>query len=87
MTQSACHLASVGDDGQVILWDLSKDKIKNLLVQSGTTLIKENTKFNSVDIKALKDDQDDYVLITIGDDNYNVKLYRVNGIKDNANCK
>ncbi|MBN3941577.1 hypothetical protein [Nostoc sp. NMS9] len=87
LTQSACHLASVGDDGQVILWDLSKDKIKNLLVQSGTTLIKENTKFNSVDIKALKDDQDDYVLITIGDDNYNVKLYRVNGIKDNANCK
>lgn len=86
LTQNACHLVSVGDDGQVILWD-SKYKIKNFLLRSGKIVGKSDTTLNSVDIKALKDDKDDYVLITSGDDNYNVKLYRINGIKDNANCK
>ncbi|NJM20129.1 MAG: hypothetical protein HC836_20495 [Richelia sp. RM2_1_2] len=81
LTQNSCYLASAGDDGRVMLWSVSKSKQK----ENGETIFNfADTKFNTVDIKALKDNNGDYILITSGDDNYQVRIER-KGI-DNNGC-
>lgn len=84
LTQNSCYLATAGDDGKVMLWSLSKGK-RNL-EKSQTIFNFPDTKFNTVDIKALKDDNGEYILITSGDDNYQVRIER-KGINNNANCQ
>ncbi len=89
LTQNGCYLASAGDDGKVIIWRLASNKTADKLFRPEKFVVQQaaGTKFNSVDIKALKDENENYVIVASGDDNYNVKLYRINGIKDDASCK
>ena len=85
LTQNGCYLASVGDDGRVMLWTLEKSK-RSPQHQAGNIIAQfPDIRLNSVDIKAL----DDNLFIATGDDNYRVKLYRVKGRNDddNANCQ
>jgi WD40 repeat protein len=82
LTEDGKYLASGGDDGKILLWNLQENKDQNLL-KSVKTIAKSEAKINSVDIKALQD----YLLITSGDDYYKVKLYRVNGGKKNDSSK
>ncbi|KYC42231.1 hypothetical protein WA1_19825 [Scytonema hofmannii PCC 7110] len=77
LTQNACYLASAGDGGKIKLWHLSKG------LKEGKTVTQDDARINSVDIKALNN----HVFITSGDDKYKVRLYRVNGLKENENCK
>lgn len=88
LTQNSCYLASAGDDGKVMLWSLLKGK-RNQEEKSETkeTIFEiTDTKFNTVDIKALTDEKGDYVLVTSGDDNYQVRIKRT-GINNNASCQ
>ncbi len=85
LTQNGCYLASVGDDGKVMLWEL-ENRMRSPQNQNGKIIASSpGIRLNSVDIKAV----DDYLVIATGDDQYRVRLYRVQGIKnnDNANCK
>lgn len=88
LTQNACILASAGDDGNLKLWRLKIGTRTNKLLNPETIVTHSaGTKLNSVDIKALKDENNDYLLVASGDNKYNVKLHRVNDIKDNAGCE
>jgi WD40 repeat protein len=88
LTKSGCYLASAGDDGKVMLWSLSKGKRKENSREGEAAFNDSNTKFNTVDIKALKDDNGEYVLITSGDDNYQVRIKKISeGIDNNASCQ
>jgi len=73
LTQDGRYLATGGDDGKIMLWSLSRVKDSSKWLDSGKVVTKSDAKINSVDIKSLKD----YLLVTSGDDNYNVKLYRI----------
>lgn len=73
LTQDGRYLATGGDDGKIMLWSLSRDKDSSTWLNSGKVVTKSDAKINSVDIKSLKD----YLLVTSGDDNYKVKLYRI----------
>ena len=89
LTQDGDYLASTGDDGRIMLWKLDKsDRGKGKKAcQKGVEITKlSDTKFNSVDIKKLTDEKESYLLITSGDDNNDVKLYR-KGIKNGTNCQ
>lgn len=88
LTQEGDYLASTGDDGRIMLWKLNKGKGKRQTgCQQGVEIAKSSDrKFNSVDIKKLTDEKESYLLITSGDDNNDVKLYR-KGIKDGTNCQ
>lgn len=82
LTQNGCYLASAGDDGRVMLWSIDK-VMRSPQYQTGEIIAKfPNIRLNSVDIKAI----DNYLLITTGDDNNRVRLYRKE-VKDNASCK
>ncbi|MBD2296373.1 hypothetical protein H6G06_23530 [Anabaena sphaerica FACHB-251] len=83
LTEDGNYLATGGDDGKIMLWDLTANKEQNKSLNTGQIVAKSNAKINSVDIKALQG----YLLITSGDDNYNVNLYRVNENKDNDRSK
>ncbi len=77
LTQNACYLAGAGDDRKIRLWHLPKG------LQSAEKIVtEEDAKINSIDIKALNN----YALITSGDDNKKVRLYRVNEVNGNENC-
>ncbi len=82
LTQQACYLASAGDDGRVMLWHFNKD-LADISKKGHEVASLSGETFNSVDIKALNN----YVLLTTGDNNNQVRLYRVNGMKDNESCK
>jgi len=82
LTQSGHYLASGGDDGRIMLWSLP-DQNQNQGLKKMQIVAESNAKIKSVDIKALRD----YLLVTSGDSEYNVNLYRVNGVKDNESSK
>ncbi|KST67654.1 WD40 repeat domain-containing protein [Mastigocoleus testarum] len=84
LTQNGDYLASTGDDGRIIIWKLKEGGLKANCQQEVAYL--PDIKFNSVDIKKLTQGQEHYFLLTSGDDDNNVKLYR-KGMKDNANCQ
>lgn len=79
LTQDGRYLATGGDDGKIMLWSLSPDQQPDKWLETSQVVAQSDTKINSVDVKAFKN----YLLVTSGDDNYNVKLYRVNEIKEN----
>ncbi|GAB1543819.1 hypothetical protein NUACC21_64950 [Scytonema sp. NUACC21] len=85
LTQNGKYLASAGDDKRVMLWSL-EDKPAKWLTQ-GQVVAQSDARLNSVDIKALKDESQNYLLVTTGDDNHNVQIYRVNGVKNDASSK
>jgi WD40 repeat protein len=72
LTSNVRYLASAGDDGRVMLWSLTKDKEPEKWLEEGKMIGQSDARLNSVDIKALSD----YVLVTSGDDHYQVNLYR-----------
>jgi len=77
LTQDGRYLATGGDDGKIILWSLSPDKNPNTWLENSQVVAQSDAKINSVDIKGFKNS----LLVTSGDDNYNVKLYRVSEMK------
>ena len=88
LTNNGCYLASAGDDGKVKLWSLSEGKRNEENEQKGEVIFDDsNTKFNTVDIKALTDNNKKYILITSGDDNYQVRIKRIEGINNNESCQ
>ncbi len=85
LTQNGCYLASVGDDGRVMLWILENGK-RSPRYQNGKIIADfPEIRLNSVDLKAV----DNNLFITTGDDKNRVRLYRVEGMNnhDNSNCK
>jgi WD40 repeat protein len=88
LTQDGKYLASAGDDGKAMLWELTQkegelDKItaenqkpKQYQIDSS------DIKLNSIDIKSLPDK----LLITTGDDENRVRICRFNREKYNATC-
>lgn len=86
LTQDARYLASAGDDGQVRLWfigKIEKSQFKNNKLQDfqpETIVNLPSVKLNSIDIKLLKDDSGEYLLIAVGDNKNYVRLYR-RGVK------
>lgn len=91
-SQNSCYLSSGGDDGRVMLWQLSditssstsqmiQDKGRNLAALSWMRFIRP-AGINSIDIKALSD----RILVVTGDDRDRVRLFRVNQVSDHANC-
>ena len=88
LTKNGSYLASAGDDGKVMLWSLSEGKRNEENEQKGEVVFDDsNTKFNTVDIKALTDNNKEYILITSGDDNYQVRIKRIEGINNNESCQ
>ncbi|MBD2692093.1 hypothetical protein [Anabaena catenula] len=83
LTEDGNYLTTGGDDGKIMLWDLTVNKEQNKSLKTRKIVAKSDAKINSVDIKVLQD----YLLITSGDDNYNVNLYRVNESKENDRSK
>jgi WD40 repeat protein len=82
ITQNGCYIVSGGDDGRVMLWS-SDEIMRSPKYQTGKIIAQfPDITLNSVDIKAIND----YLLITTGDDNNRVRLYREE-VKDNASCK
>lgn len=90
MTKNESYLASAGDDGYVRIWEIN-DKGKKC-----SYFYKKQTgaKLNTVDIKFIKNEDDnEELLIVTGDDKHRVKLYRKNiknineQVDKNANCK
>ncbi len=81
LTQTGHYLASGGDDGQIIIWSLLGQRSQWL--QKEQSIAQSDAKIKSVDINALRD----YLLVTSGDNEHNVNLYRVNGVKDDESSK
>ncbi|XWK89387.1 MAG: hypothetical protein U7127_04800 [Phormidium sp.] len=84
-TQNGCYLASVGDDGRVMLWILENGMRSPKYPQGKIIANFSEIRLNTVDLKAV----DDNLYITAGDDKNRVRLYRISGINnhDNSNCK
>jgi WD40 repeat protein len=84
-TQNGCYLASVGDDGRVMLWIL-ENGMRSPKYQKGKVIANfPKIRLNTVDLKAIENN----LYITTGDDKNRVRLYHISGINnhDNSNCK
>ncbi|MDY6783728.1 MAG: WD40 repeat domain-containing protein [Cyanobacteriota bacterium] len=81
LTSNACYLASAGDDGRVILWPLNSQgkraRAKGIILDRLS-----DSKFNSVDVKS----DNRYIFATSGAEDGQVRLYRRELAKDNAEC-
>lgn len=85
LTQNGCYLASVGDDGRVMLWIL-ENGMRSPKYQKGKVIANfPEIRLNTVDLKAV----DNNLFITTGDDKNRVRMYRVAGMNsyDNSSCK
>ena len=81
ITTNGCYFASTGDDGKVMVWLL--DETGKRAEQTGKILAKfNNTKLNTVDIKALKNT----ILVASDAKNHRIKIYRINQEKIDAEC-
>jgi WD40 repeat protein len=90
LTQDGKYLASGGDDGRAILWELGRDTEDERSLKIITEKPKPQKyqidslgiKINSIDIKTLPDK----LLITTGDDEKHVRICRFNLENKNATC-
>jgi WD40 repeat protein len=80
LSRSGCYLVSGGDDNRVVLWPLTQEGKRAF--SNGTEIRKEKKKFNSVDIKVVKNQ----ILIISGNDDHKVRV-DMRDIDKNASCK
>ena len=85
ITKDESYLASAGDDGDVIIWEIKGNELSCVHKQS------TGQRLNTVDIKLreIKNKTANELLIVTGDDKNRVMLYRKkeSEIKDARNCK
>lgn len=70
---NGCYLTSADDDGRITLWPLTQRGRRLTKYLDGKTVMKANTQFNSVDIKAVRDQ----LFITSGADDHRVRIRRI----------
>jgi WD40 repeat protein len=84
LSQRGCHLASVGDDGRVLLWHLNSEAYANQQLGQPTTVAEfANTQLNSVDITATRD----HVLIASDASRDRVWLLQRKRTNHHADCQ
>ncbi|MCC5637941.1 hypothetical protein LC593_19285 [Nostoc sp. CHAB 5844] len=80
LSRDGCYLVSGGDDNRVILWPLTKQGRR--VSPTGQTIRSQNQRFNSVDIKVVKNK----ILIISGNDDHRVRL-DMRDLAKNVDCK
>lgn len=83
---NGCYLATVGDDGRVMLWPLTTSNERSPKFESGLPIkVFKNTKLNSIDINHEFEGNKDIIFISSDAPNNQVRLYR-RELKNNG-CK
>ncbi|MEB3358595.1 MAG: hypothetical protein VKK04_17850 [Synechococcales bacterium] len=85
LSQTGCHLASVGDDGRIRLWNFAPgaDLQANHLENPVQLAQLPDTRLNSVDITETRD----YLLIASDIDQNRIRLFRRKRSNHDANCQ
>jgi len=83
LSQTGCHLASVGDDGRVLLWHLGASGPEKHLENPVQLAALRNTRLNSVDITATRD----HLLIASDTDRNRIRLFRRKRMNQDADCQ
>lgn len=71
-TADGCYLASAGQNGRTMLWELDAEGKRRYQKLDGIELARSSSSVNSVDVIRQKDD----ILVISGNDNSQVRLYR-----------
>jgi WD40 repeat protein len=71
-TADGCYLASAGQDGRTMLWELTADGRPRNQTMNGIQLGRSSSAINTVDVIRQKTD----ILVINGGDNSQVELYR-----------
>lgn len=71
-TADGCYLATGGQDGRTLLWELDADGKPHNQTMKGIEIARSSSSVNSVDVIRQKDD----ILVINGSDNSRVELYR-----------